>query len=139
MKLLVTGGAGFIGSCFVRRRLAATDDTIVVIDKLTYAGNRENLASCDANPDLAPRFVFVRADICDEEVVGKLIQNADAVVNFAANHTSTARSSTPRRSCGPALLASTCCSKRSAGNRTSDRSGSSRSRPTRSTATWLRA
>ncbi len=84
MRLLVTGGAGFVGSCFVRRRLAATDDTIVVIDKLTYAGNRDNLASCDADPDLAPRFVFVQADICDQEVVGKLIQNADAVINFAA-------------------------------------------------------
>ena len=47
MRLLVTGGAGFIGSCFVRRRLAATDDTIVVVDKLTYAGNRANLAACE--------------------------------------------------------------------------------------------
>ena len=65
MRLLVTGGAGFIGSCFVRRRLAATDDTIVVVDKLTYAGNRDNLAACDADPDLAPRFSFVQADICD--------------------------------------------------------------------------
>ncbi|HYI23155.1 MAG TPA: dTDP-glucose 4,6-dehydratase [Candidatus Limnocylindrales bacterium] len=84
MRLLVTGGAGFIGSCFVRRRLAATDDTIVVVDKLTYAGNRANLAACENDPALASRLEFVRGDICDGGLVRDLIAESDAVVNFAA-------------------------------------------------------
>ena len=84
MRLLVTGGAGFIGSNFVRRRLAATDDSIVVLDKLTYAGNRQNLAECEAQPDVASRFRFVRGDICDAPLVHELVADADAVINFAA-------------------------------------------------------
>ncbi len=84
MRLLVTGGAGFIGSCFVRRRLAATEDTIVVVDKLTYAGNRANLAECDRDPGLAARFRFVHGDICDSALMARLISDSDAVVNFAA-------------------------------------------------------
>ena len=84
MKLLVCGGAGFIGSDFVRRRLAATDDSIVVLDKLTYAGNRLNLAGVESDPSLAARFKFVLGDIADAEVVGPLVADADAVVNFAA-------------------------------------------------------
>ncbi len=84
MRLLVTGGAGFIGSTFVRRRLAATSDTITVIDKLTYAGNRANLAECDEDPALAARLRFVQGDICDAELVAGLVGEADAVVNFAA-------------------------------------------------------
>ena len=84
MKILVCGGAGFIGSNFVRRRLAATDDSIVVLDKLTYAGNRLNLAAVESVPDLARRFEFVRGDIADPVVVGPLVDDADAVVNFAA-------------------------------------------------------
>ena len=84
MRLLVTGGAGFIGSAFVRRRLRATDDEIVVLDKLTYAGNRSNLQEVDADPALAPRLRFVRGDICDPNVVRPLVATADAVINFAA-------------------------------------------------------
>jgi len=84
MRLLVTGGAGFIGSSFVRRRLAATDDEIVVLDKLTYAGNRQNLAECEAQPQLASRFRFVLGDICDAPLVQGLVADADAVINFAA-------------------------------------------------------
>jgi dTDP-glucose 4,6-dehydratase len=84
MKLLVTGGAGFIGSTFVRRRLAATGDEIVVLDLLTYAGNRANLADVEADPALGSRFRFVEGDIADTALAGGLIADADAVVNFAA-------------------------------------------------------
>jgi dTDP-glucose 4,6-dehydratase len=84
MRLLVTGGAGFIGSAFVRRRLAATDDRLTVVDKLTYAGDRENLAEVESEPGLAKRFRFVQGDICDASAVGPLVADADAVVNFAA-------------------------------------------------------
>jgi dTDP-glucose 4,6-dehydratase len=84
MRLLVTGGAGFIGSCFVRRRLAATDDRLTVLDKLTYAGDRENLAEVESDPALAARYRFVQGDICDPATVQPLLADADAVVNFAA-------------------------------------------------------
>jgi dTDP-glucose 4,6-dehydratase len=83
--LLVTGGAGFIGSCFVRDVLGRRDGTrITVLDKLTYAGNRANLADVEADPALAARFAFVRGDIADAEAVRPLMAQADAVVNFAA-------------------------------------------------------
>jgi len=81
MRILVTGGAGFIGSNFVHYVLREhPQDEIVNLDKLTYAGNLENLA------DLAddPRYTFVRGDICDEAAVEHVIQQVDAVVNFAA-------------------------------------------------------
>ena len=81
MKLLVTGGAGFIGSNFVRRALRGeTVDRLIVIDKLTYAGNVANLA--DVAND--PRYSFVQADINDAAVVDELMGEVDAVVNFAA-------------------------------------------------------
>ena len=80
MRLLVTGGAGFIGSNFVQHRLdSRPDDEIVVLDKMTYAGRTENLEGLP--PD---RFSLVEADICDREAVGKAIDGCDAVVNFAA-------------------------------------------------------
>lgn len=83
--LLVTGGAGFIGSCFVRRVLGRHDGTrITVLDKLTYAGNLANLGPVDADPDQAARVTFVRGDIADPAVVDPLVASADAVVNFAA-------------------------------------------------------
>ena len=66
MKIIVTGGAGFIGSCFVRLALKNPSFEIVNIDKLTYAGNLENLESVAANP----RYKFVQADICDLEGCG---------------------------------------------------------------------
>ena len=84
MKLLVTGGAGFIGSVFVRRRLAATADEVVVLDLLTYAGNRANLADVEADPGRAGQFRFVEGDIADAAVVGELVWDVDAVINFAA-------------------------------------------------------
>ncbi|HEY5487121.1 MAG TPA: dTDP-glucose 4,6-dehydratase [Candidatus Limnocylindrales bacterium] len=84
-RLLVTGGAGFIGSCFVRDVLARHDGTaITVLDKLTYAGNRANLAPVEADPEQAARFRFVHGDIADPALVGPLVAEADAIVNFAA-------------------------------------------------------
>jgi dTDP-glucose 4,6-dehydratase len=83
--ILVTGGAGFIGSCFVRDVLARGDETrITVLDKLTYAGNRANLAAVEVDPAQAARLRFVQGDIADPGVVGPLVDEADAVVNFAA-------------------------------------------------------
>jgi dTDP-glucose 4,6-dehydratase len=85
VRIVVAGGAGFIGSAFVRRRLAGTaDDEIVVLDKLTYAGSQRNLAQVENDPRLAGRYRFVRGDIADADVVGPLVAQADAVVNFAA-------------------------------------------------------
>jgi dTDP-glucose 4,6-dehydratase len=79
-RLLVTGGAGFIGSTYVRRHLAEhPDDELVVLDKLTYAGRRENLDG----PDSA-RVEFVAGDIADREAVARAIEGCAAVVNFAA-------------------------------------------------------
>jgi dTDP-glucose 4,6-dehydratase len=84
-RILVTGGAGFIGSAYVRDVLARRDGTrITVLDKLTYAGNRANLAAVEADPEQAARFRFVEGDIADPAAVGPLVDAADAVVNFAA-------------------------------------------------------
>lgn len=84
-RLLVTGGAGFIGSCFVRQILARRDGTrITVIDKLTYAGNESNLAPVGEDHEQAARLTFVRGDIADPAVVEPLVADVDAVVNFAA-------------------------------------------------------
>jgi len=81
VRLLVTGGAGFIGSEFVRMTLRDhPDDSVVVLDKLTYAGNEHNLDSVRADS----RFRFVRGDICDADIVRELAANVDVIVNFAA-------------------------------------------------------
>jgi len=83
--ILVTGGAGFIGSCYVRDLLGRRDGTrVTVLDKLTYAGNQANLAPVRDDPEMAARFRFVRGDIADPAVVGPLVAAADGVVNFAA-------------------------------------------------------
>ena len=83
--LLVTGGAGFIGSCYVRDVLGRLDGTrITVLDKLTYAGNQANLAPVRDDPRTADRLTFVRGDIADPAVVRPLVESVDAVVNFAA-------------------------------------------------------
>jgi dTDP-glucose 4,6-dehydratase len=84
-RLLVTGGAGFIGSCFVRDLLARRDGSrIIVLDKLTYAGNPANLAPVEADPEQASRFRFVVGDIADPAAVAPLVAESDAIVNFAA-------------------------------------------------------
>ena len=81
MRLLVCGGAGFIGSDFVRRMLAKHPDwEIVCFDKLTYAGNPDNLASVADDA----RYSFVKGDIRDAETVAAAAKGADAIVNFAA-------------------------------------------------------
>ena len=84
-RLLVTGGAGFIGSCYVRDVLSRRDGThIAVLDKLTYAGNEANLSAVRDDPEQAARFRFVQGDIADPAIVDELIADVDAVVNFAA-------------------------------------------------------
>ena len=79
---LVTGGAGFIGANLVRRILGTTDAHVVVLDKLTYAGNLESLAEVRGHP----RFAFVQGDIADPETVARVFQERvpDAVLNLAA-------------------------------------------------------
>lgn len=80
-RMLVTGGAGFIGSAFTKRVLARHPDvSVTVLDKLTYAGNRANLTEVEGDP----RFRFVEGDIADADLVGRLAREADAIVNFAA-------------------------------------------------------
>jgi dTDP-glucose 4,6-dehydratase len=78
-KYLVTGGAGFIGSNFVRYLLNHTDSSVTVLDKLTYAGNRQSLDGLPKN-----RFRFVRGDICNASLVHELVRGHDLVVHFAA-------------------------------------------------------
>lgn len=81
MKLLVTGGAGFIGNCFVRYMLSKYPDyKIVNLDALTYAGNIENLDDVKNNPN----YTFVHGNICDKKLVPQLVEEVDAVINFAA-------------------------------------------------------
>jgi dTDP-glucose 4,6-dehydratase len=79
---LVTGGAGFIGANFVRTALESSGDRIVVVDKLTYAGNLQSLAEVSDNP----RYEFVQADIADREAVGAIFREHQptVIVNFAA-------------------------------------------------------
>ncbi|MDR1942504.1 MAG: dTDP-glucose 4,6-dehydratase [Endomicrobium sp.] len=81
MKLLVTGGAGFIGSNFIRYIFEKYPSyKIINYDKLTYAGNPDNLKDVENNP----HYKFIKGDICDFKLVSKHIKNADAVINFAA-------------------------------------------------------
>ena len=79
--VLVTGGAGFIGSCFVRHELKKHPDyKIINLDALTYCGNLENLKDVENNPN----YTFVHGNICDRNLVRDLVKEADLVVNFAA-------------------------------------------------------
>lgn len=80
-RILVTGGAGFIGNCFIRHILKKHPDYKVFnLDALTYAGNIENLNDVKDNPN----YTFVHGNICDKKLVRELISQVDAVVNFAA-------------------------------------------------------
>ncbi len=80
-RILVTGGAGFIGSHFVRRLLREYPEYEVInVDKLTYAGNRDNLRDVEGDP----RYRFVKGDICDRQLVDELVSEADAIVSLAA-------------------------------------------------------
>ena len=78
MKLLVTGGAGFIGSNFVNYLLDHYEYEIMVLDKLTYAGRLENLQ------DIETEIEFIKGDICDKALVEKTVKNCDVIINFAA-------------------------------------------------------
>ncbi|MCG2677140.1 GDP-mannose 4,6-dehydratase, partial [bacterium] len=81
MRILVTGGAGFIGSNFIKHILTKYPDYEVVnLDKLTYSGNLENLKDVENNPN----YRFIKGDICDAQIVEKAIEGCDAIVNFAA-------------------------------------------------------
>ena len=82
MKLLITGGAGFIGSNFIHYWLTNhPEDFIVNLDKLTYAGNLENLSDIEKNPN----YKFIKGDICDYETVNDIVSNSiDLIVHFAA-------------------------------------------------------
>ena len=81
MKLLVTGGAGFIGSNFIHYWLAKyPDDSIINLDCLTYAGNLDNLKDIENDP----RYRFVKGDICDAALVDELVKEVDTIVHFAA-------------------------------------------------------
>src|SRR3989344_6629073 len=81
MKYLVTGGAGFIGSNFIHYLFQHSQECeIVNLDKLTYAGNLDNLKELEGNP----RYKFVKGDIADEKIVGELVPQVDMIVNFAA-------------------------------------------------------
>ncbi|MBM4243517.1 MAG: dTDP-glucose 4,6-dehydratase [Deltaproteobacteria bacterium] len=81
-SMIVTGGAGFIGANFVRLALARTSHRVIVLDKLTYAGNLESLRDVECEP----RFAFVRGDICDGALVAQLLREHRPrwLVNFAA-------------------------------------------------------
>lgn len=81
-KLLVTGGAGFIGGNFVLMQRQTTDNTVINLDKLTYAGNQETLVSLRQDP----RHIFIQGDIADQQLVSQLLQQyqPDAIINFAA-------------------------------------------------------
>jgi dTDP-glucose 4,6-dehydratase len=81
MKLFITGGAGFIGSNFIRHILNKYPDYEVVnFDKLTYAGNLENLADVENNT----HYKFIKGDICDKAAVSEVIRDCDIIVNFSA-------------------------------------------------------
>ena len=82
-NILVTGGAGFIGSNFIQMALSEHPDCLIInLDKLTYAGNLENLATVMDNPN----HKFVKGDICDAKLVNRIIakNNISAIINFAA-------------------------------------------------------
>ncbi len=82
MKILITGGAGFIGSAVIREIIRNHDDEVLNLDKLTYAGNLANLADVEANP----RYHFAQVDICDKSAVSQCVRNfqPDVIMHLAA-------------------------------------------------------
>ena len=110
--ILVTGGAGFIGANFIHHWLAAERTTVVNLDKLTYAGNPESLADLKSDE----RHVFVKGDICDRALVGKLLREHRplAIVHSPRRATSTVRSRAPPISCRPTSSARSACSRKPA-------------------------
>ncbi len=82
MKILVTGGAGFIGSAVIRHIISNTDDSVVNVDKLTYAGNLESLLSVSDSP----RYAFEKVDICDRHTLDEVLQRhqPDVIMHLAA-------------------------------------------------------
>ena len=81
MKILVTGGAGFIGSCFIRHLINKYPDyKIINLDLLSYAGNLDNLTDISNNPN----YTFIKGDICDRKLIGNIFEEVDCCINFAA-------------------------------------------------------
>ena len=82
IKILVTGGAGFIGSAVIRHIINCTNDSVINVDKLTYAGNLESLNEVSANP----RYVFEQVDICDRSSLERVFaqHQPDVVMHLAA-------------------------------------------------------
>ncbi|MFH1782423.1 MAG: dTDP-glucose 4,6-dehydratase [Candidatus Omnitrophota bacterium] len=81
MKILITGGCGFIGSNFIRYILTKYPDyKITNLDKLTYCGNLDNLKDIENNPN----YKFIKGDICDTNIVNQVVKNSDVIINFAA-------------------------------------------------------
>ena len=80
MKLLVTGGAGFIGSCFIRHIFQKYPEYMIInLDALTYCGNLENLSDIKT-----PNYSFIKGNICDKKLVSEIVKEVDCVINFAA-------------------------------------------------------
>jgi dTDP-D-glucose 4,6-dehydratase len=109
MKIIVTGGAGFIGSALVRHLVAHTDHQVLVVDKLTYAGNLASLASVQSHP----RYHFSQTDICDHSAIANVFSNfdPDAVMHLAAESHVDRSIVGPPISSTPMLLVAMSCSR----------------------------
>ena len=127
-NIIVTGGCGFIGRTSSITWCASTPAShVTVLDKLTYAGNPENIAGL---PD--DRVELVVGDICDRALLDELVPGHDAIVHYAAESHNDNSIADPEPSCAPTSRAPTRSSRR----RASTASATTTSRPTRSTATW---